>query len=94
MSLFPDVSGEDEKLHFFREGQFFPWFTKLENFSNQIIAIKKKNQTWKCIRTTHVINGIGLRKQENYYRVKSPPDDCSPLTHKSITSPGTFWNVD
>uniref|UniRef100_A0A8C8XDX2 Uncharacterized protein n=1 Tax=Panthera leo TaxID=9689 RepID=A0A8C8XDX2_PANLE len=44
-----------EKPCFFREGQFVPWFTKLENFTNQIVAIKKES-TWKWIRTKHVIN--------------------------------------
>ena len=31
-----------EKLCFFREGQFVPQFTKLENVNNQIVAIKNK----------------------------------------------------
>ena len=31
-----------EKLCLFREGQFVPWFTKLEDFNDQIVAIKNK----------------------------------------------------
>lgn len=41
-----------EKLCFFREGQFVPWFTKVENFNDQIVAIKNKR--------SHLGDGLGL----------------------------------
>ena len=56
---------------------------KVREFHYQIVAIKKES-TWKWIRTKHVINRMGWREQENYYRIKLSRDYCSPLTQKSL----------
>lgn len=54
----------------------------------------KQNQTWKWIRMKHVINGMGLRMQENYHGISCPKIMCSLLNHKSIISLVLDWFLD